>query len=128
MTTKNEIIINNFKDELIFALSLKLENNLTDECIYQLDYEKQNLESIIDSFSQDEDLSFISECLNLSNKIIKNYYKKKDNETLRKKQFYVTVSQLEFLDSYAEEKNLGGKGRRSLALRNILNEKMKKEV
>jgi hypothetical protein len=128
MTAKNEIIICNFKDELLFALSLKLENTLTDEVIYQLEYEKQNLESIIDSVSQDEDLSSLNDNLTTANKLIKQYYLKKDNETLRKKQFYITVSQLEFLDSYAEEKSLGGKGRRSLALRSILNEKIKKEV
>ena len=34
---KEELIISNFKDELLFALSLELQNELTDDVIYQLE-------------------------------------------------------------------------------------------
>lgn len=124
---RHEIIINSFKEELLFALSLNLTNELTDEIINQLEYEIIRISKELDIISQDEDISSLQKYLLIATDLVLKYNERKDNETLLKKAFYVTKAQLIFLDDFAEKENLGGKGKRSLALRTILNDFMNKE-
>ena len=121
--------VNYFKDDLLFALSLNIENKLNaqnDNIIYELEDSLATVKAIINDLDDTEDIATICKYIKLAEKLITSFYDKINTETLVKKQFYITKAQLSFLDEYGEKNNLGGKGKRSLALRNILNNVMNK--
>jgi len=117
------LVIDNFKDELLFNLSLERENKLTEDVVTQLEYAVSEFDKFVQGFSDDEDIGSLCAYRELAKEIMNKY----DNEKLVKKHFYVSTSQLAFLDEYSKKIGLKGKGQRSLALRTILNEFMNNE-
>ena len=125
---KEELALYLLKEELLNA-STQLALN------YSVEHDvAEHLEDIlktINSIDLDKveiDMSYeIGETVSLTKQIIEKIKKKNDNETIRKKQFYVTPSQLSFLDDYAEKQGFEGNRKRSLALRTLLNNVMKNE-
>jgi len=125
---KEELVLYLLKEELLLASSqLALDYRV------ELDV-AEHLENLlrknknIDLDKVEIDMSYeIGETVSLAEQIIEKIKKKNDNETIRKKQFYVTPSQLSFLDDYAEKQGFEGNRKRSLALRTLLNNVMKNE-
>jgi hypothetical protein len=109
-----------FKDELLFALSLDLRNELDMNTISNLEIELANVKNIINDLDDSEDIETLCNYIDIAEKLISKF----DNEKLIKHQFYVTNAQINYLDKIADENNIKGKGRRGQALRSVLNKVM----
>jgi hypothetical protein len=117
---KNDKIVSNFKEELLFALSLELKKELIDDDICQLEYELENINNVFDDLNENEDITGLSDYIETAEKLISKY----DNKKLTKHQFYLTNAQISYLDDVSDYMNLKGKGQRGHVIRTILNELM----
>lgn len=113
------------KSELNLVLNeLMISNKIDENTISQLEYDIEQLESIdLDSVDQDI-IEDIITTLELAQTVVSKHKEKQDNTTLVKTTMYITRKQLHYLDTIADEENFKGQGRRSVALRHVLNEKI----
>ena len=122
---EQQIMVEAFKDELLFCLFLKSKKELTEDNISQLEFDTDRLEKQWEELDENEDFYSLSKYIGMSKELIQLIKKEADNEELVRKNFYVTRSQLRFLDEYAKEQGFGGKTVRSLAFRDIVSKAMK---
>lgn len=120
-----------FKEELILATTQLIEKNKIDEeTANSLEYELSLMKQydLNDSNLDLESVKDVNSQIALSEKILRKHKETKDNETLLKRQFHVTPVQLKILDDLAEEEDFKGRGKRSMALRHIINDYMKNKI
>lgn len=119
---RHEFIINQFKEELLFSLSLDSKKMLNEQHLGNLEYELKNIKKIVNNLDEKtEDVKTLFEYIETAEKLIKKF----DDSKLIKIQFYLTKAQISYIDDIADFNNLKGKGRRGQALRLILDDNMR---
>lgn len=115
------LALESVKWELMQMLKEIVQNKVNESTLNQLEYEYEQL-SQIDLNSVDEIYAGNAErTLKLAKLVLQKYKERQDNERLVKSTVYITPSQIHHLDDIADEQSFKGKGRRSQALRFVLN-------
>lgn len=121
---KNErqLILESTNYQLMYVLKEIVENKLNENTVNYLEEEYEEL-SKIDLNTVDDEI-FVANAkrtLKLAAETIQKYKECKDNVTLVKSTVYITPKHLHSLDILADTQMFKGKGRRSQALRYVLN-------